>query len=653
MQNDNSIATIFSQNTIKSIWDKYNFNLNSDEKYIIFIQDLNDLIINIKDNKIEKILIETIKIFFELVIPIDEIKIQEMTNLLSKLYNKLKRLDCFSLLISYFHEIENVKKKILKTYDFPGFKITEDILLKTIFLEDDNSSKNNEIKYRINFNSTTQEKYKYLVSVIENEIWNKERLYFDYDLIVGTFNEGYTLDITIKDEYLILNDEENGYELISDLKKLLENYGIDENNLRWNWEGADSFFYSRRKRLRQKLGDNNYSSFSSIKTKKAINLLTEEEKVKKEEDEKIRIEKWNKVRESFQKDEIYIKNSFKLTKRNTTNFKKAFNNIKNIILSINDIKDKIISIYPYGSSTQLTYNISSDIEMTLFIKGYQNIKDIKDMGKDEVYNSSPIYQILSKIRDKVEKDHSSEYLIYDLRTTKRTILLCMKDIKLNVELEINCNNFFSVMNSNLIRNYLVYDARVLILLDTIKSWSKLKKINSNHRGHLSSYCYTLMTIFFLQKLKEPLLPTLSSPTKDIKQFIVHEKEYFIEKQLLQSSEIMKKWHTNNNEDTVSTLLLKWMIFYLYLFPQNDYCIDVRNKKLTLRFEEAAYLNISSDVRKDSAYVFIDMFDYTYNPGAYLIKNSIAHDLFKDTLKKGIVKLLEGDKNIFEEEKDFY
>ena len=55
------------------------------------------------------------------------------------------------------------------------------------------------------------------------------------------------------------------------------------------------------------------------------------------------------------------------------------------------------------------------------------------------------------------------------------------------------------MNSNLIRNYLVYDARALILINTIKDWSKIKGINSNKEGYLSSYCYTLIIIFFYKK----------------------------------------------------------------------------------------------------------------------------------------------------------
>ena len=47
-----------------------------------------------------------------------------------------------------------------------------------------------------------------------------------------------------------------------------------------------------------------------------------------------------------------------------------------------------------------------------------------------------------------------------------------------------------------------------------------------------------------------------------------------------------------------------------------------------------------------AYCFIDMFDYTYNPGSYMVNGSIKHSNFKDVLKQSIEQLLEGKKEFF-------
>ncbi len=93
-----------------------------------------------------------------------------------------------------------------------------------------------------------------------------------------------------------------------------------------------------------------------------------------------------------------------------------------------------------------------------------------------------------------------------------------------------------------------------------------------------------------------------------------------------------------------------MIFYLYLFKESQYCIDISNKRLTLRFNEAKYLThyILRD-NKLSAYSFIDMFDYSYNPGSYMGTDSLEHRTFKEKLKESIEQILEG-KTIFFQQK---
>ena len=88
--------------------------------------------------------------------------------------------------------------------------------------------------------------------------------------------------------------------------------------------------------------------------------------------------------------------------------------------------------------------------------------------------------------------------------------------------------------------------------------------------------------------------------------------------------------------------MKWFIFYLYLFNEDDYCIDISNDKLTFRYYEAKYLNYFNERNKLSVYCFIDMFDYTYNPGSYMDKNSTPHKLFIKKLEKSLAQLLNGE-----------
>ena len=87
------------------------------------------------------------------------------------------------------------------------------------------------------------------------------------------------------------------------------------------------------------------------------------------------------------------------------------------------------------------------------------------------------------------------------------------------------------------------------------------------------------------------------------------------------------------------------MFYLYLFNENDYCIDIGNDKLTFRYNEAKYLNYFEERNKTSVYCFIDMFDYTYNPGSYMDRDSTPHKLYIKKLQKSLIQLLNGEDNL--------
>ena len=583
------------------------------EKIKKFEEELDDLIIDIKNEDIDIILDYTSLIFFKFCLELSSSQKKELTNRLLKLYHKLKSLYFFNQMISLYQKIDSIAHDIAHKFNTSGleFNVYRDIILESIY--DYKKNKNSEFKILgLNIKSTNIQKYEFLSNVLEEEIYTKDDIFMSYDLIIGDFDEGYTLNIKFNDKYIIINNAK----AIKEMRELLKKYGIENNTWYDTYEPENKKIIHR-----------------------ALNSMTEEEK-KKRDEERNKEEEENKIKEkqfieSLQNEEKYIKIKFKRTKKNTKIFKNIFFSLKKFILSNELVKDKILDILPYGSVTQCTCNEKSDVEMTIITKNY-----MKATKED-------ISQIYEDIKKNLEEKKNEEFELFSegIRETKRTILLLLRHKETKTEIEINCNNFFSVMNSTLIRNYLVYDARALILINTIKDWSKIKNINSNNKHFLSSYCYTLMTIYFLQRMKDPLLPIISS-YNDLIKINISEKEFFIERQLLHSSELMNNWHTQNKNDTVTTLLLKWMIFYLYLFNGDEYCIDISNQKYTFRFKEDTYLTSSVKENKLSAYVFIDMFDYTYNPGSYMLMSSSEHDTFKDVLKESIEQLLEGKKEFF-------
>ena len=600
-----NISAIIEKNEkrVKEILLSYK-NLSIQKQYDKLIKELDSLILDINNENIDVILNYTSFIFIQIGIHLSSFDLNELMDKLAKLYHKLKNLYFFNMTIFLFRKIEKIAKNIDDSYDKNkiNFNLEKDIILTPIY----DYEKNINSKYKslhVNIKSTNKEKFKYLCSYLE-EIEIKEDIYRNYILLRGDFDEGYTLKIVFNDTYLILNNNN-----LNKLKELLKKYGIEKKG----WDDDIS--------------------------RTPINLLNDEEKIQKLELKKQKEEDENKKREELAtaliKQENFIKNNFKNTKKNTKLFKHIFFRLQEIISSDEQIKNNLIKILPYGSVTQCTCNESSDLEMTLITKNY------------ETYNEDAINDLFQKIWDIITKDYYSEFKIFSegIRHTKRTILLLLIHVESNTKIEINCNNFFSVMNSNLIRNYLTYDARALILINTIKDWSKQKEINSNSKYFLSSYCYTLMTIFFLQRMKNPLLPIISS-NNNLFRMKISDKEFFIENELFNSSESMRHWHTENKEDTVVTLILKWMIFYLYMFNYNEYCIDISNPKLCFRLDECKYLTSFIKGNKKAAYCIIDMFDYTYNPGSYMEIYSPEHNKFKTEMENAIKYILEGKLDFF-------
>lgn len=591
------------------------------KKYEKFMADIDNYLIDIKEKTVDEILNETIITFFELKSKFDLSKIHDLMDKLCMLYHKLKQLSFFNLMITYCHFLQKISNNIDDDRTDTLFNTRLDLIISATYDIDLNKDLKHKI-FRLRLSSTSPEKYEYLKSKLERYIYNNDNPFIEYDVVPGPYPEGYGILINMRDNYLILNDESNKKDLIQDMKDLFKRYGINEKHINW-WKNNS---YARQiQNYQDKEEDKNDDKDKNNEKKiimapEAIKLIIEKNK-----------ERWNGVVKSLIIQENNIKNNFKLTKRNFSSFKNSFDHLKNIIMSIDNLTYKIKNIYPYGSITQLTQNITSDYEMSIITENYSYIEN------------EQILTLFSEIQLYIETNYKNDYKINSIRETKRTALLLLYDIKYGINIEINCNNLFSIMNSNLIYNYLTYDARALILVNTIKDWSKIKGINSNHEGFMSSYCYTLMTIFFLQRIHKPLLPIISSNNYD--KIKIKNKEYFLEKELLNPTKIFNNWICTNKEDTVSTLLLKWFIFYLYLFNEDDYCIDINNDKLTFRYYEARYLNYFNERNKLSVYCIIDMFDYTYNPGSYMDKNSTPHKLFTKKLEKSLVQLLNGEDNL--------
>jgi DNA polymerase sigma len=312
-----------------------------------------------------------------------------------------------------------------------------------------------------------------------------------------------------------------------------------------------------------------------------------------------------------------IKYMIEKTKRKTSNFKKAYICIKDLIYK--EIKEpgNILDIVPFGSVTQLSHNIKSDLEVSI----------MANIVNDEILEELLLI-LRTKFTDAVK------------RYTLRTIIFAFTAFDVKVELMFN--NYLGVINSDLIRRYCLLDTRVAIIINIIKDWSKNLGINGNFNRYLSSYCYTLMVIFFLQKIF-PIIPVLQKNDKCNDLFIEDNENY---KHYL--IEIMENPDLNEfrgYDYTVSELVYHFFYFYSFMFNEDDYAIDITKENYIYRDECVSFVNGSSICSEKAAYWIVDPFDYSYNPGNYMKRKSSQHNTFKEEMKKAMDKIKIGN-NIF-------
>jgi DNA polymerase sigma len=322
--------------------------------------------------------------------------------------------------------------------------------------------------------------------------------------------------------------------------------------------------------------------------------------------------------------ETYIRDHIQLTKRATSKFKSTFELVKRY-LTVNLNSEYECEILPFGSVTQFSQNVASDLEITILTNHDEKIV---------------MEEVLSLLKQ------NTNFEKFRIRPTKRANLIIF-DCKINdVTIELMLNNYLGVINSELIRNYCLMDVRVGLLINIIKDWSKIHKINGNFHKYLSSYCFSLMVIYFLQK-GEKILPVLQK-NKTFDNLRLNDLDG---KQLHFLVERTKPdGNVKIDNLTLAELVYKFFYFYLFCFNELDYCIDISSEAVIFRNNDIKYLNYFYE---QSAYCIIDPYDYTYNPGGYMKRKGDNFKTFKEEMEIVLEKITNKHecRNIFKRKVD--
>ena len=131
------------------------------KKYEKYYQNIESYLIDIGEKSIDEVLNETIVTFFELKLKLDSSKLYQIINKLSMLYNKLKQMSFFNLMITYCHFLKKISTDIDNDRNATFFNPRQDIISTAIYDKELNKNLNHKI-FRLIISVTSSEKYEYL-----------------------------------------------------------------------------------------------------------------------------------------------------------------------------------------------------------------------------------------------------------------------------------------------------------------------------------------------------------------------------------------------------------------------------------------------------------------------------------------------------------
>ena len=304
-------------------------------------------------------------------------------------------------------------------------------------------------------------------------------------------------------------------------------------------------------------------------------------------------------------------------------YTEIYNKYKDIII-------KILSKYnfhdsrvePFGSIVNNFMTELGDIDICIIPKDntlIQGFWELLEEIKEEVINNQKI----------------AEFIL--IERYPRFLLLKLKDIETNIDLDITVQNTLPILNTKLIRVYSLLDQRFHILGIFLKFWVKKNKIHSALDKYLSSYALLILIIHYLQSIVEPkILPILQQVQNIQEEYIYYYEEKKLKTNLYFEEDLNKIENYMNiindkNVNTSSVVELLIGFFDYYAYKYNHYLISIsRSDKKPVPEEETI------------AFPLEDPFDVNYNPGKSMKRNTLQFAAFMYCMKKELNNILSGE-----------
>jgi len=177
--------------------------------------------------------------------------------------------------------------------------------------------------------------------------------------------------------------------------------------------------------------------------------------------------------------------------------------------------DLDIELLPFGSSANTVGTLTSDLDIVLDISLSLRTKigDGEVITKGNQFNQwqKERFGALSKkylqyVLDALDLDtadaenSSSPFTLREFVSSARVPVLKLKHTATGIDIDLieGSTNTMGLLNTQLLRDYASADPRVRPLMLAVKRWASARCVSVSSNGTLSTYCWMLMVVFFLQ-----------------------------------------------------------------------------------------------------------------------------------------------------------
>lgn len=173
--------------------------------------------------------------------------------------------------------------------------------------------------------------------------------------------------------------------------------------------------------------------------------------------------------------------------------------------------DAAVEIQMFGSAASGLCEKGSDVDATILVDF--TILNRRFRGVSRMPHLSEIRQLcadaVSCIAKYINNTPGTGLAVEAVISSAKVPIVVLSSFGRQI-IDVSINNVLPIYNTRLLREYMLLDERVRILVLCVKRWAKMWHISDAKQGNLSSYSWTLLCIYYLQTCSPPILPSLQN-----------------------------------------------------------------------------------------------------------------------------------------------